>query len=328
MYAVESPECWLVEVRLRQARGRPGRGPARRGLRGRDRRGCLPRVPLGVRRRQLDRRHRPGPGGVSGRGRAGIDERVDYRVVGKRLDVDVARFAPLPRASGALAREVSRSPIDLNPRTRRTMNHKEDAGSTWRIDAHIAGHPNRGRAGRRRWHALGRLRMQTEYFGPLARLQGRALHRPGVAAGLEVSGTIDSSDLLVSPGVAVDADGHLIALAAGGQAEVGAPRPVAVPVAGLEVLATGTKTGDFVDHGWMTRPTTRQARALAGNAHAPGQPHPKVRLQEGQRLPRRARRPGRRGARGGQAKWLDAEAAATRGLRRVTWTCTSPSMTA
>ena len=110
-------------------------------------------------------------------------------------------------------------------------------------------------------------RDQTEYFGPLARLQGRALHRPGVAAGLEVSGTIDSSDLLVSPGVAVDADGHLIALAAGGQAEVGAPTPVEVPVAGLEV-PTGTKTGDFVmTVAWNEVFDRHQLEASEGRTH-------------------------------------------------------------
>ena len=86
---------------------------------------------------------------------------------------------------------------------------------------------------------------QENYYQPLERLHGGTLHEPGVAAGLQVSATIGAPKLTVSPGVALDARGRHIALAAGGLAVVAPPTAVTVPVDGL-VVGTGSTTDERV----------------------------------------------------------------------------------
>nr|WP_062337178.1 hypothetical protein [Herbidospora sakaeratensis] len=62
---------------------------------------------------------------------------------------------------------------------------------------------------------------QEGYAGPLHRMAGAALHRPGVAEGLGVSATVGQAGLRVLPGVALDVRGRLIPLATGGHARLG-----------------------------------------------------------------------------------------------------------
>ncbi|MGW6194630.1 hypothetical protein ACWF0M_00650 [Kribbella sp. NPDC055110] len=86
---------------------------------------------------------------------------------------------------------------------------------------------------------------QEKYYQPLERLHGGTLHEPGVAAGLQVSATVGSPKLTVSPGVALDARGRHIALAEGGLAIVTPPTAVTVPADGL-VVGTGSATAERV----------------------------------------------------------------------------------
>jgi hypothetical protein len=58
---------------------------------------------------------------------------------------------------------------------------------------------------------------------PLERMHNAHLHDWGIAAGLEVSGTVAGTEVVVDPGVAVDGTGRLIALAPNGRANLGTP---------------------------------------------------------------------------------------------------------
>jgi hypothetical protein len=64
-----------------------------------------------------------------------------------------------------------------------------------------------------------------EFHLPMARMHHAALHGRGVASGLAVSVQEAGTQVDVQPGVAVNGKGELIALAAEGQADVGADRP-------------------------------------------------------------------------------------------------------
>ena len=64
-------------------------------------------------------------------------------------------------------------------------------------------------------------RDMDQYYRPLERIHGSSLHGWGVASGLSVTATLNSATLSVLPGVAVDSKGQHIALAEGGNAEVG-----------------------------------------------------------------------------------------------------------
>jgi hypothetical protein len=64
-----------------------------------------------------------------------------------------------------------------------------------------------------------------EFHLPMARMHHGALHGRGVADGLEVSVQNAGAEVEVRPGVAVNGRGELIALAAGGQADIGIERP-------------------------------------------------------------------------------------------------------
>jgi hypothetical protein len=76
----------------------------------------------------------------------------------------------------------------------------------------------------------------AEFHAPLARMHHANLHDWGIARGLEVSGTIGGTDVIIEPGVAIDINGQLIALATGGLGDIGANPPgglhteVSVPV--------------------------------------------------------------------------------------------------
>ena len=64
-----------------------------------------------------------------------------------------------------------------------------------------------------------------EFHLPMARMHHAALHGRGVASGLEVSAQGAGTQVEVQPGVAVNGNGELIALAAEGQADIGVDRP-------------------------------------------------------------------------------------------------------
>ena len=64
-----------------------------------------------------------------------------------------------------------------------------------------------------------------EFHLPMARMHHAALHGQGVASGLEVSVQEAGAQIEVGPGVAVNRQGELIALAAEGQADIGSDRP-------------------------------------------------------------------------------------------------------
>src|SRR4051794_10379520 len=61
-----------------------------------------------------------------------------------------------------------------------------------------------------------------DFHLPLARMHQAHLHDPGIAAGLEVSGTLGATSLTIQPGVASDAQGHLLSLSPQGTADIGA----------------------------------------------------------------------------------------------------------
>lgn len=77
----------------------------------------------------------------------------------------------------------------------------------------------------------------TDYHLPLARLHHSGLHDRGIAAGLELSGSIGASSVSINPGLAVDGVGQLIVLSTTGQGDIGTDppggnsNPVPVPVA-------------------------------------------------------------------------------------------------
>jgi hypothetical protein len=64
-----------------------------------------------------------------------------------------------------------------------------------------------------------------EFHLPMARMHHAALHGQGVASGLEVSVQEAGAQIEVGPGVAVNRQGELIALAAEGQADIGSDLP-------------------------------------------------------------------------------------------------------
>lgn len=81
-----------------------------------------------------------------------------------------------------------------------------------------------------------------EYTRPLERVHAGHAHGWGVAAGLRVTAVLGEGGVRVLPGVALDAGGRHISLAAGGLARTGGESPVDVGADGL-VLATGTISG-------------------------------------------------------------------------------------
>jgi hypothetical protein len=87
-----------------------------------------------------------------------------------------------------------------------------------------------------------------EFHLPMARMHHAALHGQGVASGLEVSVQEAGAQIEVSPGVAVNRLGELIALAAEGQADVGSDQPgeagqqIAAP---FRLGAAGRESGSY-----------------------------------------------------------------------------------
>jgi Chaperone of endosialidase len=89
-----------------------------------------------------------------------------------------------------------------------------------------------------------------EFHLPMARMHHAALHGHGVATGLEVSAGAQEggTQVVVSPGIALNADGELIALAADGQADIGIDRPgeagqqIAAP---FRVGTAGRESGSY-----------------------------------------------------------------------------------
>ena len=109
--------------------------------------------------------------------------------------------------------------------------------STYR-DPTAPGNPVRSGSPSRAENALD----MDQYYRPLERIHGSSLHGWGVACGLSVTASLTSPNapLTVLPGVAVDSSGRHIALAAGGNAEIGsgADQPGATPTL-VPVAATG-----------------------------------------------------------------------------------------
>src|SRR2546428_11488047 len=100
-------------------------------------------------------------------------------------------------------------------------------------DPTTTGNPVRGDSPTRAENALD----MDQYYRPLERVHSSSLHGAGVASGLRVTATLNSSTIIVLPGIALDSSGQHISLASGGNTEVGpsadAPgtNPTLAPVA-------------------------------------------------------------------------------------------------
>ena len=64
-----------------------------------------------------------------------------------------------------------------------------------------------------------------DFHLPMDRMHHAHLHDRGIARGLEVSGTIGSTEVVVNPGVAIDGQGRLIVLATEGSGDIGVNPP-------------------------------------------------------------------------------------------------------
>ncbi|HEY4004117.1 MAG TPA: hypothetical protein VGM60_02870 [Pseudonocardia sp.] len=94
------------------------------------------------------------------------------------------------------------------------------------------------------------------YLRPWERAHGSALHSPGVGAGLEVRATQGTAGLQVRPGLALNADGDHIVLAAGGWASFNGGR-VPVTDAGVPVVTTGLDGQFVLTISWAELPDER-----------------------------------------------------------------------
>jgi hypothetical protein len=65
-----------------------------------------------------------------------------------------------------------------------------------------------------------------DFHIPLERVHNSNLHDWGIASGLEVSGTIGGTEIIVNPGVAIDSSGQLISLSNTGHGYIGKNPPV------------------------------------------------------------------------------------------------------
>ncbi len=91
---------------------------------------------------------------------------------------------------------------------------------------------------------------QEEFHTPLNNMHNANLHDWGLARGLEVSGAIGGSEVVVHAGVAIDAEGRLISLSPIGHGDIGA-NPMGAPPQNDEVtvpvhLSTGPHAGQTV----------------------------------------------------------------------------------
>lgn len=66
----------------------------------------------------------------------------------------------------------------------------------------------------------------ADFHIPLAQLHHATVHDRGVAAGLEVSGAVNATQLAINPGTAVDGAGKLIVLATTGHGDIGNNPPI------------------------------------------------------------------------------------------------------
>ena len=98
-------------------------------------------------------------------------------------------------------------------------------------------------------------RDMDQYDRPLEQVHaGATLHGWGIAAGLQVTATLNAPDLRVLAGVALDATGRHISLAEGGTAEIGqnaeapgaTPMPAAVTPTGVVIPTAGLTGAKFV----------------------------------------------------------------------------------
>jgi len=64
-----------------------------------------------------------------------------------------------------------------------------------------------------------------DYVLPLGRMHNASLHDRGIAAGLEVSGTAGTAEVVIKPGTAIDGAGQFIALSPDGHGNIGADPP-------------------------------------------------------------------------------------------------------
>jgi hypothetical protein len=87
-----------------------------------------------------------------------------------------------------------------------------------------------------------------DFLIPLERMHNSNLHDWGIASGLEVSGTIGGTEIVVNSGVAIDKSGQLISLSSIGHSDIGENPPegesneVIVPVH-LSTMNYAGKTG-------------------------------------------------------------------------------------
>ncbi len=89
---------------------------------------------------------------------------------------------------------------------------------------------------------------QQEFHRPLTRMHNAHAHDWGIAEGLEVSGAIGGTEVVIEPGVALNGQGELISLSPDGQGDIGSNPPggqhnaVSVPVQ----LGLGSHAGQTV----------------------------------------------------------------------------------
>ena len=60
-----------------------------------------------------------------------------------------------------------------------------------------------------------------QYHRPLERLHGSGMHGAGVSTGMQLKCAVGQPNLIIAPGLALDAAGRHIYLAVGGSAEIG-----------------------------------------------------------------------------------------------------------
>ncbi|MGN9907822.1 hypothetical protein ACTMTJ_09735 [Phytohabitans sp. LJ34] len=84
-----------------------------------------------------------------------------------------------------------------------------------------------------------------QYLQPMERLHGSELHEWGVASGLRVTATVNQAGVTVAPGVALDAQGRHLSLAAGGQARLDGTTLADVGPAGVTLPTPPGQSGEW-----------------------------------------------------------------------------------
>jgi hypothetical protein len=114
-----------------------------------------------------------------------------------------------------------------------------------------------------------------QYYQPLERFHASSLHDCGVAAGLRVTATLNSSGVTVLPGIALDSNGMHIFLISGEQAEISKDTPGTTPLVpvtdGGVAIPTDGQTNDqyLVIQFWETFDSQAQDNGIFRYTHTP-----------------------------------------------------------